>query len=225
MYEYKCEYMNIHSDCSWQFAGITHVLQKRQYQLEKRTYNMNMIDLIEMQKSKLIKIDKIYFWYIRNNLTQAQCDINIYVIYTLISYFICQNLSLMSGLRAGAHCMWNQVRSLFGFMWIKRISCKPEVYARWTRLTGCQKRNTHNLACFQRKSLIKTVEKELLKSCKTKWRQPAPFFNAIYLPHAREHSHICCYHAIVRARVCPCALYTLHNQLTVCRSYSDVSDV
>lgn len=136
-----------------------------------------------------------------------------------------QNLSLMSGLRAGAHCMWNQVRSLFGFMWIKRISCKPEVYARWTRLTGCQKRNTHNLACFQRKSLIKTVEKGLLKSCKTKWRQPAPFFNAIYLPHAREHSHICCYHAIVRARVCPCALYTLHNQLTVCRSYSDVSDV
>jgi len=31
--------------------------------------------------------------------------------------------------------------------------------------------NAHILTYFQRKSLIKTVEKELLKSCKTKWRQ------------------------------------------------------
>lgn len=57
-----------------------------------------MIDLIEMQRSKLIKIDKIYLWYIRNNLTQAQCDINIYVIYTLISYFIVK-LALKSPLK------------------------------------------------------------------------------------------------------------------------------
>lgn len=57
-----------------------------------------MIDLIEMQRSKLIKIDKIYLWYIRNNLTQAQCDINIYVIYTLISYFI-DKLALKSPLK------------------------------------------------------------------------------------------------------------------------------
>lgn len=66
-----------------------------------------------------------------------------------------------------------------------------------------KKKNTHNFACFQRKSLIKTVEKELLKSCKTKWRQAVPFFNAIYLPlHTREHSHICCNQAIVWTRVC-----------------------
>lgn len=121
MYEYKCEYMNIHSDCSWQFAGITHVLQKRQYQLEKRTYKMNMIDLIEMQRSKIIKIDKIYLWYIRNNLTQAQCIQYKYICNIHFNFlFHCQtgikistqNLSLMSGLRAGAHCTWNQVRSL-----------------------------------------------------------------------------------------------------------------
>lgn len=55
--------------------------------------------------------------------------------------------------------------------------------------TQAKKTNTHNLGCFQRKSLIKTVEKELLKSCKTKWRQPVPFVNAICrLTHTHAHT-------------------------------------
>lgn len=71
--------------------------------------------------------------------------------------------------------------------------------------------NAHILTCFQRKSLIKKVGEELLKSCETKWRYLAVTHTHPHPSKRQQTKTPTTHHPPPTACVCMCVL---HNQLT-----------